>query len=334
MVFNFFVSTLSKRVFSCFAVLVVLLSCCVPCLAADKETLIIPAKPTVRTEIYPYWSIFKQEYANKYYIIFTRDKVTLYPYSLPRYGDSPLFYLWDIDAGSSEWVSVEKKSGSLKYISYNYDLVDTYNNVTYPEKDETYFVESVRSTLNAKYDVDDTLWYGSSFDGGGSEDNTGILSGLSSILSAVKNGFNNVVSSITSIPGKIVSGLKDALVALFVPADDYFSNQVDSLKTELMEKLPIESAMSIIETLETASAGDMPNVEIDYMGVHATIVNFDLFKKYKPTINSWIRGFMFVLLAFYWIDQLYKMIRGTSLFSGSGRGGSPDSLDQAIMVRH
>lgn len=325
MKYKAFVSAFSKRVVSCFLVLLILCSFAVPCYAAG-DTLVIPVKPSVSASEYPYWMMCSRIKSDvlSYYIVYSRDKGYIDQNRFFRFGEQYLIYTWTPESESSDWVlSGNNLTNSVSYsiLCSNYEITSNYDGSVIPIRDETYFVESVRSNLGSSYDIDDTLWYGSSFDGS-TEDNSGILSGLSNILSAIKNGFNNLISSIIAIPGKIVDGIKELLIYLFVPSDDYFSEQVDSLKTSLEEKLPIGAVTEIIETVQTASAGEMPNVEVDYMGVHATIVNFDFFREYKPTINSWIRGFMFVLMAFYWIDQIYKLIRGVSLFSGSGRGSS------------
>jgi len=108
------------------------------------------------------------------------------------------------------------------------------------------------------------------------------------------------------------------LKGLFVPEDDYFSGQFEQIREDLRNRLSVESFDGIMDSVKTAVAGDMPNVEITIMGFTATIINFDYWRSVKPAINGFIRGFVFILLCLYNYNQIYKLVRGTSLVDFSG----------------
>lgn len=69
----------------------------------------------------------------------------------------------------------------------------------------------------------DTPWIDTS---GGDGEYSGILGSISSAI-------NKVISSITSLPGKIIDGIISGLKALFIPSDDFFSDYVNEIKEDL-----------------------------------------------------------------------------------------------------
>lgn len=125
-------------------------------------------------------------------------------------------------------------------------------------------------------------------------------------------GVKDIFQSLLDLPGKIVGLLGDLLKALFIPGDDYFSKHIASLQTSLANKLDLTSYNDLINTIQNAVAGDMPN--ITFMGV--TFIDFNLFKQYKPQINSMVRGFLFLFLIYYNIRNVYKLMRKDELASG------------------
>lgn len=138
---------------------------------------------------------------------------------------------------------------------------------------------------------------------------------------------NSIINSITSIPQKIVDLIGDLLKLLFIPDEEFFNERFDILKESLESRLSIESYKSLMQSIQTASAGEMPNIEAEIFGHTYTIVDFSIFAKYKPTFNGWVRGATFFFLLYYNINQIYKLIRGGSLSEALGmksseKGGS------------
>lgn len=323
-----FVSAFSKRILPLFLAVFMVFNSSIVSYAAvyDYE---IPASPSVSETDYPYWIIFRgtSYYSNKayvcYYLIFQKSQF-YYANSFYYCTEELVRYVWT-PVKSDSWgngivySNAGYSSSLFTYVSSNYDIMSS-DAVYHAKRGSSAFLNDLAEQFS-DYSFDSSVWEdtrrvdASGSSGGSSFDDSGILAGIRNIVQAIKN-----------IPSAILDGLKDLLLYLFIPSEDYFTNEIDRLRACLEEVLPVTAVMTIVENIKTASAGDMPNVEIDYMGVHATIVNFDFFREYKPTINSWVRGFMFVLLAFYWLDQIYKLLRGTTLYSGSGGGSSSTAL--------
>lgn len=100
---------------------------------------------------------------------------------------------------------------------------------------------------------------------------------------------------------------------MFVPDLDYFPSQFERLKTALNKKLPTSSIVGIMETLKNVQAGEMAPITIELYGHTYTLVDFSYYEQYKPTINNWVRGFVYFFLILYWAGQTYKLIRGDTL---------------------
>ena len=121
---------------------------------------------------------------------------------------------------------------------------------------------------------------------------------------------------------KLVGLILDGLRSLFVPSDDYFSNQFGEVKETLQNKLAYQSYIDLFGTLEDFSGNGATVVDFEgYKVGDSTIsqdnfLNFNLVTKYKDTWFSWVRAIFFIGLVIYNINQVYKMIRGTNLADG------------------
>ncbi len=142
----------------------------------------------------------------------------------------------------------------------------------------------------------------------------GITTGFTNLISDIGTGFTNVLNWFADFP----TMLGDLLKLIYIPSEDFFSNQFDLIKSALQNKLSVDSFTGVMDSIKSASAGEMPNIEVTIMGHTATIINFDYFRNVKSTINSWIRGFMFVLLILYNYNMVYTIVRGGGIFSGTG----------------
>ena len=121
---------------------------------------------------------------------------------------------------------------------------------------------------------------------------------------------------------KLVGLILDGLKALFVPADNFFSNQFGEIKQALQNKLAYQSYIDIFDTLEDFSGNGSTVVDFDgYVVGDSTIsqdnfLNFNFITQYKDTWLSWVRAIFFIGLVIYNINQIYKIIRGTKLTDG------------------
>lgn len=122
---------------------------------------------------------------------------------------------------------------------------------------------------------------------------------------------------------KIIELLGDLLEWLFVPNENYFNNQIESIKGQIAKKIPYEDYVSLFETIQTVSNGeditiDMPSYQIAN-GVtiqKSKFIDFGNITKYKNTWYGWVRGFTFIFLIIYNINQITKFLRGFSVADG------------------
>ncbi len=124
---------------------------------------------------------------------------------------------------------------------------------------------------------------------------------------------------------KLISLLGDLLQWLFVPDDNYFSNNIDSLKSSLSEKIPYEDYIDMFGDIENVEGGNTSNINLNGYTVAGkqfglnNFINFSWILQYKETWYSWARGIVFILLIIYNINQIMKLFRGYSVGEGSSR---------------
>lgn len=123
---------------------------------------------------------------------------------------------------------------------------------------------------------------------------------------------------------KLISLLGDLLKWLFIPSEDYFSNIKETLLSDLETKLPYESYINMFGTiLDIATDGQLENVSIENYQVGTLNINvkkfidFSIITKYRSTWYAWVRGFVFIFLIIFHINQLSKFMRGFSITDGS-----------------
>lgn len=118
--------------------------------------------------------------------------------------------------------------------------------------------------------------------------------------------------------------LGDLLKWLFIPKDDYFSNIKETLLSDLRTKLPYESYINMFSTiLDIADDGQMSDISINNYKVGNLNINmpnfidFSIITQYRSTWYMWVRGFTFIFLIIYHINQINKFLRGFNITDGS-----------------
>ena len=112
---------------------------------------------------------------------------------------------------------------------------------------------------------------------------------------------------------------------LFVPDDDYFSSNIDTLKSSLSEKIPYEDYINIFGSIENVESGNTSNVNLNGYTVGGknfslnNFINLNWILQYKETWYSWARGIIFILLIIYNINQIMKLFRGYNVGEGVSR---------------
>ena len=112
---------------------------------------------------------------------------------------------------------------------------------------------------------------------------------------------------------------------MFVPDDDYFSSNIDTLKSNLSAKIPYEDYINIFGSIENVESGNTSNVNLNGYTVGGknfslnNFINLNWILQYKETWYSWARGIIFILLIIYNINQIMKLFRGYNVGEGVSR---------------
>ena len=146
----------------------------------------------------------------------------------------------------------------------------------------------------------------------------------------ILNNLGNLVSNILSyinpssdnfLGKKLVELIGDLLKSLFIPKEDYFSNKFTTLKQSFSERLSYQSYIDIFEQSKLIMADEQLSIDLDnyIVGSNTLTINkfidFSIFDKYKSTYYSFVRGFTYIFLILYVINNFYKLIRGTSIMN-------------------
>lgn len=172
-----------------------------------------------------------------------------------------------------------------------------------------------------------------------------ILSFLADFLSWMFGGISDlfgwllsgIVDLITGAISGLLDKLKDLLIWLFVPSDDFWNGEYEKLKSTLEAKLPYEKYVSVIASLDSAVAASsrgsisgfdsngsgFEDFTFTVMGATVVLPWSKYINDYLPALRSLIRGFFYLLLAYYNYRQIMFLIRGTT-YSSIGNA-KPDS---------
>lgn len=121
------------------------------------------------------------------------------------------------------------------------------------------------------------------------------------------------------LPSNIVNGIINGIKELFLPADNFFDNIVAEIKQNIATKIPYEVYLDVFGSLTDGSYYDGEkdlNIKLegykisDNLTINQDFINFDNIIKYKDTWYSWIRGFIFILLIIYNLNEAIKLLRG------------------------
>lgn len=104
-----------------------------------------------------------------------------------------------------------------------------------------------------------------------------------------------------------------ALKACFVLPDEFFEEWRDIFIGMLQNKLSLEGYLNFISDIRDITASKLEDFKVTFFGTECTVLTFSWYYKNIGTINDLIRGFTYIVLVFFNINQAYKMLRGTSL---------------------
>lgn len=144
-------------------------------------------------------------------------------------------------------------------------------------------------------------------------DATGLWAKLWEWLKSILDVLKGILSAILSLPLKLLELLKALLLALFIPSEGFWSDNMNNLKSLLWGDT-IDNLTGELEGLGNASGGTFKDVIVSLMGVKdLVVIDADSVNSVLDYIHKWVRGVFYPFLLIYNINMLYKLIRGTSL---------------------
>lgn len=120
---------------------------------------------------------------------------------------------------------------------------------------------------------------------------------------------------------KLVGLFGDLLKSLFVPSDNFFTSNIDDLKSQISNKMPYSDFLKIFGSIENVSAEDnsisinLPEYKIsDNLTIKQDkFIDFSFVTKYREVWYSWVRGFVLIFLVIYNLNQISKLLRGVNI---------------------
>ena len=136
---------------------------------------------------------------------------------------------------------------------------------------------------------------------------------LSDILSYLNPFSDNFFGNI------LVEKIGTLLKNIFIPDEDYFSNKIADLKSNLNNKIGYQDyidTLQNIENVQESNIGDiyLNNYKINGVEISSKFINFENILKYRNLWFGIVRGIFYISLLIFDINYIYKLIRGNKLF--------------------
>lgn len=155
-----------------------------------------------------------------------------------------------------------------------------------------------------------------------------VLGAIGNVITALGEGISNVILEVSRIPGIIVDLFESLLKRLFVPEDGYYSGKIDTLKTDLNNKIPYQSYQNNLKGIGEAGGSGQNNITTsvdlnnyklsDRLTISmSNFIDFSIFSQYRDIWFTWVRVVVYILLTIYWINETIKFLRGFSIAGGS-----------------
>lgn len=141
-----------------------------------------------------------------------------------------------------------------------------------------------------------------------------IIKSLGDLLTSLGDWFTDVGAKVASIPKSIVDGFMDLLKALFLPADGFLNDKINSLKATLAGRFHMETYHQMMNALQGYVSGKLNfkgYIDLSpWLGDH-----FD-------TLKDFLRAFFYPLILLGDFKFLLWVIRGSTISGTAGGGGS------------
>lgn len=134
-----------------------------------------------------------------------------------------------------------------------------------------------------------------------------------SIPSELTQTITDIKDFIINLPMELLEGLGELLKELFLPDAAFFNGWKNDYNDMLHNKLPYDKYTGFLENLKDIKSAKLEDITIHMYGQDIVIFTWSWYYKYKDDIDAFIRGVTFIALVAFNLDQMYFLIRGTSL---------------------
>lgn len=132
-----------------------------------------------------------------------------------------------------------------------------------------------------------------------------------SIWSYFSTPLTDIWQAIKLVPFQIISDLQDLLIVLFVPSESYFNDKFSGLQDTFSAKFDYD--LGFAESLQSVNSKTIDNIDVNIMGVSATIVDFTYLDTALNFARPVIQAFIYFMLSLFHVNSVYKLLRGTNL---------------------
>ena len=127
---------------------------------------------------------------------------------------------------------------------------------------------------------------------------------------------DRIAEGLGSLADSIISGIKDVLVAVFVPSEDYITDRWNSIRDRFGFAESIASTADIIFTFFKDTAFDVPpkvylhldhaESQYDYGG-KSVCLDMSWYSRYKPTVDAFLSAWLWLVFSY----RIYVRLPGT-----------------------
>lgn len=191
---------------------------------------------------------------------------------------------------------------------------------------------------------------------GNSEDVISVINQLNNPLDKMISQLNGLNELVSKIDGKEINikdikvdfdvqnyastvsqEINNVLVKVFLPGDTYIDNKYQEINVELEQKLGYQQFTNFFDDIKEIKEAKPTNITFNTSSINnmfgsggnsssgdnsgdsdseITILNFDIYYKYKSDVDKIIRGIMFFTLLVFNIRHVYILIRGSDMLGG------------------
>ena len=168
------------------------------------------------------------------------------------------------------------------------------------------------------------------------------LNGLNELVSKIDGKEINIKDikvdfDVQNYASTVSQEINNVLVKVFLPGDTYIDNKYQEINVELEQKLGYQQFTNFFDDIKEIKEAKPTNITFNTSSINnmfgsggssssddnsgdsaseITILNFDIYYKYKSDVDKIIRGIMFFTLLVFNIRHVYILIRGSDMLGG------------------